>query len=216
MELGIAKDLEQIKVEVRQAVVGYCDITEFTTWIRLSAKSNRDITDFLKRMKWIFRKFRLATGYYQIGIGDGIIAILDSVPDKAPIGVLKFVVSIFELSKELSTIADQQNHPRPGQSRIRITAGEVYRIEEPPPSLYPFDFFGEPMNLGHALLHLRRELPALITKSALDFMTSEEQSQIIIKTVEVMGRLPRGVEPKDIQGLCAFWKNPNPKKENDQ
>jgi len=198
---------EQISVEIRRAVVGYCDVSDFMSWIQRSAVSNRDITSFLKKMKWTFRKFREATGYFSIPIGDGIIAILDSVPENKPVNVYRFVTSLWELGRDLSFLADGESRPRPGRSRIRITAGTVYRTEEPPssiPKVPTVDFIGEPLNLGSRLLHVMRDVPALITKTALDSIAMEDRNRLIIQVIAIRGPIPRDVGMEDLRGLCAF------------
>lgn len=200
------QEYDQIKVELKRAVVGYCDITDFTEWIRISAVISRDITLFLKKMKWTFRKFREKTGYFQIPIGDGIIAIIDSAPENKPVDVLQFVTSLWELGRDLSALADEEKDPRPGKSRIRITAGNTYRTEEPPLAIpfMPVDYIGEPMNLGSRLLQVRRDIPALITNAALELMSPEDVSQLIVILVDFLGQLPRDLSRGDLEGLCEF------------
>jgi hypothetical protein len=200
--MTLETEKELIDIDVRWAVVGYCDVRDFMSWIQVASDMNRDVRDFLRKMKWAFRKFRLATGYHALPIGDGIIAVLDAAPASTPVNVFRFVNSLAALEDGLCDIADEEIEPRPGHSRIRITAGSVYRIEEPPPTL--IDFIGKPMNLGSRLLHVRREIPALITNVAREAMTAEEQSNFIFTPIELVGRLPRGVTPEDVKGLCAF------------
>lgn len=193
---------------MRRAAVGYCDVTGFMSWIERSAVSHRDVTEFIQKMKACFRNFRERTGYFCIPIGDGIISVLAASHDTERLQVYPVITALYALSLEVSVLADQQPNPRPGRSRIRIAEGVVYRTEEPPmlgvTDSPIIDYIGEPLNLGSRLLQVRRELPSLITESAVEAMTPEEREKLIIEPAGITGHLPRGVKFEDMRGLCQF------------
>lgn len=197
-----------IKVEECNALVAYCDVTGFTTWMKRAAVSRSDVKLFIQKMKFTFRRFRVETGYCSIPIGDGIIALIVEYKQK-PDDTLRLIKSVLDLQRRmLVLIRDETPHPRPGGFRVRITAGAVLKTEEPAipgQNVRTFDVLGDPMNLGSRLLEVRRELPAVIHLSALSLLTAAELTELVVAPIELQSaRPPRGVDYEDLTELSTL------------
>lgn len=199
---------EDIKVVEATAIIAYCDVTGFTGWVRRAAVKRADVTVFIKKMKWIFREFRQQTGYTCIPIGDGIIALVVDVDKSEGLKLLPLLKAVMSLQRKMMDLIGATNHPRPSGFRIRVTAGAVFRTEEPPmegQTFWTFDVLGDPMNAGSRLLEVRREVAAMITLAALSLLSKEERDQIEIIPVKIdSDRPPRGLEQEDLEELSEF------------
>lgn len=199
---------EDIKVVEATALIAYCDVTGFTAWVRRAAVKRADVTVFIKKMKWIFREFRMDTGYTCIPIGDGIIALVVDVEDGYATELMPLLKAVSTLQRKMMDLIGRTNHPRPAGFRIRVTSGAVFRTEEPPmdgQTFWTFDVLGDPMNAGSRLLEVRREVPAMITLSALSLLSKDERDQLEVLPVKIDSeRPPRGLEREDLEELSEF------------
>ncbi len=201
-----------IKVTECRAVVAYCDVTGFMSWVKRSTAFKNDVKGFIRRMKFLFLQFRLREGYVTLPIGDGIIPILIDMDGHG--NLLKFLNSIIRLQKDMEKLITDETYPRPLGFRVRVTSGIIYRIDEPPlltnfgdahaPVLLTTDFIGDCLNLGSRLLQVRREIPNMIHQSAMELLSLAEREALNIKKVTFMERPPRGVDVEDMTGLATF------------
>lgn len=199
---------KDIKVVETRAIIAYCDVTGFTAWVKRAAVKRADVTVFIKKMKWIFREFRMKTGYTCIPIGDGIIALVVDIEQPTTPSLLPLLRAVTALQHKMLELIGDTDHPRPGGFRIRVTSGAVFRTEEPPldgETAWTFDVLGDPMNAGSRLLEVRREISAMITLAALSLLTKEEMGQIEVIAHKIdTTRPPRGLEPEDLEELSEF------------
>lgn len=204
---------ENIHVAECQAVIAYCDVTGFMTWVKRAEASRSDVPMFIQKMKFLFRRFREETGLLSIPIGDGIIAlILDQGQGGALTSIFPLLEGTLRLQARMYRLIKETPYPRPNGFRVRVTAGHVFRTEEPPlagQTVRTFDVIGSPMNLGSRLCEVRRELPAIIHESTFHYLTNTDRKHLILKRIEPgSDRPPRGVDPEDMKGLWTFRLKP--------
>lgn len=190
-----------------QAVVAYCDVTGFMAFVQRASAAQMDVVPFIQRMKFLFRRFRVETGYFVIPIGDGIIALITEGDCGKRVGTIALLESSIWLQQNMQRLIATTKYPRPGGFRVRVTAGVVFRTVEPPIvglSGPTTDFIGDAMNLGARLCEVSRKDPLIIHESAIEIMTTPEKKQLILKPVLVTDEPPKGVHQDDMKGLWTF------------
>lgn len=206
-----------IKVTGCRAVVAYCDVTGFTGWMNRAASSRADVRSFIQKMKWLFRRFRVETGFETLPTGDGILALIAVSDGNHPTRVFDLLVSSLKLQRQMLRLIKETPSPRPAGFRVRIAAGFVYRTDEPPidrdigargpfTTIRTFDFLGACLNLGARLLEFRREVGGIITDEALEMLTPAERRRLHLAPLRFSDneRAPRGVSAEELPGLRSF------------
>lgn len=209
---------DDVTVTLCRAVVAYCDVTGFMTWVKRATTSHNDVVPFISKMKTIFRHFDTETSYHTLPIGDGIIAIY-VVAEKNPVGILSFLRATLDVQRKMLHLIAHTTYPRPAGFRIRVTSGIIFQSHGPIfpcklagaaafdcPAMSNQDFIGDCLNLGSRLLEVRRDLPAILHESVLAITPKNERQHIHVEKIAmtVDERTPRGVDIEDMKALYTF------------
>jgi class 3 adenylate cyclase len=148
----------------------------------------------------VFSTYRIGSHHYIKYLGDGFVVVATLVRGHNCQLVAKFLCDLQELSAKINSLIESlPGFPKPGGFRVRVVAGQTFRIFAP---CGAGDYIGYAMNLCARLLDVCPDTELICHESVKDII-GKKDCVAFTKMNTHRHRLD-GVEQEDLQALWQF------------
>lgn len=197
----------------KHALIIVGDVTGFSRWARKCAEDPEAYRHFMADMYDAFLVYRDATGAFIKLVGDGFLAVHELEHGKEHQIAEEVFLQAFQLKKTIRHSIMGQMFPRPDGFRIRLVAGNVWKIVLRLEGETLVDYNGYWVNAPFRFTELSKEIPFVAHTSAVELLPPgfAEREKFIIRRLPPDARTPDGIDREDMAELWALERPTGPK-----
>lgn len=195
---------DSIKTETKRGIYAFGDILNFGIWARRSSTSTSDFKEFIM---FTHRKFVELTdhGYFIKLLADGLMIVKEVKTIRRNGVQTKFLTDMCNLHGELMQKINSMSYPRPDGFRIRIVAGDSYKIKVSRGKKFnEYDYLGYNVNLAFRLLDVHKDKPIVVHESFKDMISEKNSFSSRFNKLPKSKEDLSGVDDEDIDDLWKF------------